>query len=136
MQHLGDPTAPDASAPFSASFNSAVQLCVESQQTLGASVTRLAEARAHGAPTARRRQIARDASAHLVAMSLLFDALRREAEAVAERLLVHGVDRETALVLVRARVRSYLYSRAFGEHEAEPVVARVEGWVRDRCRAA
>jgi hypothetical protein len=124
------------SVAFSTAFDTAVQLCVEAQQTIARSAEILARARSRRTVRWQRRRIARDASAHLATTGALFDLLQREVERTADQLRNVGVDEEETLDIVRARVRFVLYDSAFAQEAAEPVVERVEDWVRKRFRAA
>ena len=121
---------------FSSLFDRAAAACAESQRLVNDSARTVAKARASRGASARPRRCVMEMRDVWASAEVMHSVLRDEVERVARLMRDSGVDDQTALATVRARIRFVLYDGGLTEQDAEPVVERVSLWVEQVYAAA
>jgi hypothetical protein len=124
------------SPPFTPLFDRSAALCVEAQSLLRRSASAVARARELRIASDRSTALVQEGRTSLAVANLLFSTLRSELACAVQSMRDAGLDEPAAAASVRARIRFVLYDGGFRESEAEPVVDRATGWVRELFQAA
>jgi hypothetical protein len=119
----------DEALRFSRLFDRALAACAEAQRLAVRCGESQARARATHASSRRIQMLAGETRAAWADRSVMFAALRREVEIVAQGMRAGGMECANARMAVRAHMRFVLYDGGLREQEAEVLIVRASEWV-------